>query len=68
VRSGYYRYDFRTYDVCEGDEVSVDLDVERDESVIAPVPLAAACVDERFARQVAQFIDAYRPALEAISR
>jgi antitoxin MazE len=52
----------------EGGEVSVELDVEQGHIVIAPAPFTAAGVDEEFARQVAEFIDAYRPALEALSQ
>ncbi len=52
----------------EGGEVSVELDAEQGHIVIAPSPVAAAGVDEEFARQVAEFIDAYRPALEALAR
>ena len=54
----------------EGMEVSVDLDREKHRIVIAPVgkPLAIAGVDEGFAHQVAEFIEQYRPALEALSK
>lgn len=54
----------------EGADVSVDLDREARQIVITPLetPLADAGVDETFARQVAEFIEQYRPALEALSR
>jgi antitoxin MazE len=53
----------------KGGEVSVELDAEQGQIVIAPSPVAAAAgVDEEFARQLAEFIDAYRPALEALAR
>ena len=52
----------------KGDEVSVELDVGQDRIVIAPVPLAAAGIDKEFAHQVAEFMEAYRPALEALAR
>ena len=54
----------------EGEEVSVELDTERQQILIAPVPTPAAAdgVDAEFARQVANFITAYRPALEALAR
>jgi antitoxin component of MazEF toxin-antitoxin module len=54
----------------EGADVSVDLDREKRQIVIAPVaaPLAGAGVDEDYARQVADFIEQYRPALEALAR
>jgi hypothetical protein len=51
-------------------EVAVDLDREKRQIVITPVekPLAVAGVDENFARQVAEFIEQYRPALEALAK
>jgi len=54
----------------EGMEVSVDLDREKRQIVIALMekPLAIAGVDEVFTRQVAEFIEQYRPALEALSK
>lgn len=56
--------------IREGADVSVDLDRENKKILIELVeePLAAAGVDEAFARQVAEFIEKYRPALEALSR
>jgi len=52
----------------EGADVSVDLDRDKRQIVISPVetPLALAGVDEAFARQVTEFIQQYRPALEAL--
>jgi putative addiction module antidote len=52
----------------EGGEVAVEYDAERRQIVIAPTVPRAEGVDEEFARQVAEFIDAYRPALEALAR
>ncbi len=52
----------------EGEEVSVELDAERRQILIARAPAAAAGVDAEFARQVADFISAYLPALEALAR
>ena len=54
----------------EGVQVSVDLDREKRRIVITPVekPLAITGVDETFARQVAEFIEEYRPALEALAK
>ena len=56
--------------IREGTEVSVDLDRENKKLLIERVedPLAMAGVDEAFAQQVAEFIEQYRPALEALSR
>ena len=56
--------------LVEGGEVAVDLDREKRQIVITPVEksLAIAGVDENFARQVAEFIEQYRPALEALAK
>lgn len=56
--------------IGEGEEVSVELDAERQQILIAPAPAppASADIDAEFARQVADFISAYRPALEALAR
>ncbi len=51
----------------EGVEVSVDLDRENHRIVITPAAPPITGVDEDFARQVAEFIDQYRPALEALA-
>lgn len=55
--------------VSDGSDVSVELDREKRQVVISPAdePLAAVGVDEKFAQQVAEFIEQYRPALEALS-
>jgi putative addiction module antidote len=52
----------------EGSEVSVELVPEQGEIVIRPAEPALAEIDPAFARQVAEFIEQYRPALEALSR
>ena len=56
--------------IGEGSEVSVDLDRENRQILITPheEPLAVVGVDKAFAQQVAEFIEQYRPALEALSR
>jgi antitoxin MazE len=56
--------------IQEGTEVIVELDRERRQIVIAPidVPIAVAGVDEEFAHQVKEFIEKYRPALEALAK
>jgi putative addiction module antidote len=51
----------------EGAEVEVELDQERGVITIAPVATAPG-VDEDFARQVSEFIEQYRPALEALAK
>jgi putative addiction module antidote len=52
----------------EGSEVSVELNKDRGEIVIAPLDKVLPGVDEGFARQVAEFIEEYRPALEALAK
>lgn len=54
--------------LVEGGEVSVELDADRRQIVIAPSVQAVDGVDVEFARQLADFIDNYRPALEALAR
>jgi putative addiction module antidote len=56
--------------IAEGSDVSVDLDREKRQIVISPAerPLAVAGVDEEFARLVAEFIEQYRPALDALAK
>jgi antitoxin MazE len=53
-----------------GTEVSVDLDRDNRQVVITPIetPLADAGIDETFNRQVAEFIEQYRTALEALAK
>jgi antitoxin component of MazEF toxin-antitoxin module len=54
--------------VTEGGHVSVELDRPNRQIVIRPVELPfAGTIDEGFARQVAEFIEEYRPALEALA-
>ena len=54
--------------LTEGAEVSVELDRERRQIVVAPLKRPLPGVDETFARQVAEFIEQYRPALEALAK
>lgn len=55
--------------VSEGADVSVELDREREQIIIRPVekPLGGD-IDSEFARQLGEFIEEYRPALEALSK
>ena len=55
--------------VSEGAEVSVELDREKGQVIIRPIeqPVAGS-IDADFARQLAEFIEEYRPALEALSK
>ena len=56
--------------VADGESVSVELDRELRQVIIKPVekPLKVTGVDEHFARQVNEFIEQYRPALEELAR
>lgn len=54
--------------LSEGAEVEVKLDQTRGVITVAPAPAATKGVDEAFARQVSEFIDQYRPALETLAR
>ncbi|MCJ7660797.1 MAG: AbrB/MazE/SpoVT family DNA-binding domain-containing protein [Anaerolineales bacterium] len=56
--------------IREGSDVSIDLARENRQIVVTLVeePLAMAGVDEAFAQQEADFIEQYRPSLEALSR
>jgi len=46
----------------------VKLDQEKRQIVIAPLDTEIPGVDETFARQIAEFIEQYRPALEALAK
>jgi putative addiction module antidote len=52
----------------QGSEVSVKLNRQRGEIIIAPLGRELPGVDPEFASQVAQFIEEYRPALEALAK
>lgn len=54
--------------IAEGAEVSVKLNEEQRQIVITPIDPNLPGVDARFSAQVAQFIDQYRPALEALAK
>jgi antitoxin MazE len=55
--------------IQEGTAVTVELDREHRKIVIAPIDvlIVTAGVDEEFAHQVKEFIEQYRPALEALA-
>jgi putative addiction module antidote len=57
-----------TLGVVEGAEVSIELDQEGRRIIIAPVQEVIPVVDEVFARQVVEFIEQYRPALNALAK
>ena len=54
----------------EGDEVFISLDQANERIIISPTGsrLAYEGVDEEFAKQVADFIERYKPALEELAR
>ena len=54
--------------LSEGSEMSIELDLAQGQIVMTPITPSAAGVDAAFARQVADFIDEYRPALEALAQ
>jgi putative addiction module antidote len=55
--------------IQEGADITVELDREHRQIIIRPMtPAIAGSIDEEFARQVADFIEKYRPALEALAK
>ncbi|MDH5506461.1 MAG: hypothetical protein OEZ02_04510 [Anaerolineae bacterium] len=56
-------------EIVDGAEVSVTMDEAEQRIIITPLgtQLANAGVDQAFAKQVADFIERYRPALEALA-
>jgi antitoxin MazE len=56
--------------IKDGESVNLELDHEQRRVIIAPVekPIAIAGVNENFARQVDEFIQQYRPALEELAK
>lgn len=54
----------------EGAEVEVDVDRENYQVILKPVEARRALsgVEDKFARQVAEFIEQYRPALEELAK
>jgi antitoxin MazE len=56
--------------IHEGAEIEVDLDRENRRLIFKPaaMPLAVSGIDEKFAIQVAEFIEQYRPSLEELAK
>ncbi len=56
--------------IKDGADVNLELDHEQRRVIISPVekPFAIAGVDKGFARQVEEFIQQYRPALEELAK
>ena len=57
-------------DIHEGAAIEVNLDRKNRQVIIKPIkiPLANTGIDEKFARQVAELIEEYRPALEELAK
>lgn len=54
--------------VGDGSEVTIELDTVTKQITIRPLEVSISGIDEEFARQVSEFIQEYRPALEALAR
>jgi putative addiction module antidote len=56
--------------ISVGEHINLELDREQHRVILTPVekPLAIAGVNEDFARQVDEFIQKYRPALEELAK
>jgi putative addiction module antidote len=56
--------------IHEGNQVEVNLDREKRQVILKPVetPLDVSSVNEKFANQVAEFIEQYRSVLEELAR
>jgi len=56
--------------IQEGAEIEIVLDRENRQVILKPLemPLAISGVDEKFAHQVAEFIEQYRPALKELAK
>jgi len=54
--------------VGEGSEVHIELDRDEKRVIILPSNARLEGIDEKFARQVSEFIEEYRPALEALAK
>ena len=54
--------------VGEGSEVNIEVDREEKRVIILPANMVIEGIDEAFARQVNEFIEKYRLALEALTK
>lgn len=52
----------------EGSELNVAVDADKGRIILSPLTLPTTDIDATFARQLAEFIEQYRPALEALAR
>jgi len=51
----------------EGSEVSVTVDPDSGRIIVQPAQVSLGEIDANFARQLDEFIEQYRPALEALA-
>ena len=51
----------------EGSEVSVTVDQDNGRIIVQPAQVSLGEIDANFARQLDEFIEQYRPALEALA-
>jgi putative addiction module antidote len=54
--------------IREGSELKVEIDANEQRIMLSPVEAGATGIDAEFARQLAEFIEQYRPALESLAR
>jgi len=56
--------------IQEGAEIEIGLDRENRQMILKPLemPLASSGVEDKFAHQVAEFIEQYRPALKELAK
>ncbi len=52
----------------EGSELDVAIDIDQRRIVLSPAEPPVSGIDAEFARQLDEFIDRYRPALEALAK
>ena len=52
----------------EGSEVSITVDEQHRRIIIEPAAVKLAHIDSDFAQQLGDFIEQYRPALEALAK
>ncbi len=58
----------RALHLDEGNDIDIVLHQEADQIVISPRKPDLADIDVEFAKQVADFVQKYRPALQALAR
>lgn len=58
----------KRFGIIEGSEVEVTEDEEHGGILVTPAAVDLAGIDPEFARHVAEFVERYRPALEALAK